>query len=64
MTDTKLRGLRLWLAVALMAPAAVLSASNWPEWRGPARTGVSDEKNLPEIEPARSRAQVEEGHPA
>ena len=27
---------------------AVLSGSDWPDWRGPARTGVSTEKGLPE----------------
>ena len=40
--------LSLVLSFALVAPAAaLLSGSDWPEWRGPARTGVSDEKGLP-----------------
>ncbi len=39
----------MWIAAALIAPATVvLSGSDWPEWRGPARTGVSTEKGLPE----------------
>ena len=39
----------MWIAAALLAPATVvLSGSDWPEWRGPARTGVSSEKGLPE----------------
>ena len=43
------RGVRVWIAAALLAPAtAVLSGSNWPEWRGPARTGSSTETGLPE----------------
>ena len=38
----------LLLAAAAAAPgAAALSSSDWPEWRGPARTGVSDATNLP-----------------
>src|SRR5688572_30502504 len=36
------------LFVALLAGAAVLQASDWPEWRGPNRDGVSTETNLPE----------------
>jgi len=40
---------RVWIAAALIAPATVvLNSSDWPEWRGPARTGVSTEKGLPE----------------
>jgi outer membrane protein assembly factor BamB len=35
----------LALAIALPA-AAVLSAADWPEWRGPARTGTSTETGL------------------
>ena len=43
------RGVRVWLTAALLAPATVaLSGSNWPEWRGPARTGASTETGLPE----------------
>jgi len=30
-----------------MAAAATLSAENWPQWRGPAKNGVSAEKGLP-----------------
>src|SRR5688572_10918124 len=46
--NMKNHAVRLWLAVALLAPAAaVLSGNDWPEWRGPGRTGVSAEKNLP-----------------
>ena len=40
---------RGWVAAALLLPAAaVLNASQWPEWRGPARTGSSTETGLPE----------------
>lgn len=36
------------MSLALIAPAAVvLSGSDWPEWRGPNRTGVSSETGLP-----------------
>ena len=36
------------VALALVIPAAVLlNGSDWPEWRGPARTGVSTEAPLP-----------------
>src|SRR5215218_9329692 len=36
------------ISLALMLPAAaMLRAADWPEWRGPARTGVSAEKDLP-----------------
>ena len=42
------RGLPAGLALALVLPAAaMLAASDWPEWRGPARTGVSAETGLP-----------------
>ena len=30
-----------------MATAATLSAENWPQWRGPAKNGVSTERGLP-----------------
>lgn len=33
--------------VAILNLTAAVSASNWPQWRGPAGSGVSDEKNLP-----------------
>ncbi|MDQ3489307.1 MAG: PQQ-binding-like beta-propeller repeat protein, partial [Acidobacteriota bacterium] len=43
------RGVRVWVAAALLLPAAaVLNGSDWPDWRGPARTGASTEKGLPE----------------
>ena len=36
------------LALALLLPAAAaLKGSDWPEWRGPARTGSSPETGLP-----------------
>src|SRR5262245_65918024 len=36
------------LALALLLPAAVaLRGSDWPEWRGAARTGTSTETGLP-----------------
>ena len=34
------------LTVALVT-AATLSADEWPQWRGPLGTGVSNEKDLP-----------------
>jgi len=38
----------LWLLVALVVPAAVIvNGADWPEWRGPARTGTSSETGLP-----------------
>jgi len=33
--------------LAALAVAAPVFADNWPQWRGPAGTGVSAEKNLP-----------------
>ena len=43
------QGVRVWVAAALLLPAtAVLSGADWPEWRGPARTGASAETGLPE----------------
>src|SRR5688500_20662 len=49
MTFAALRGVRAWVAAAVLAPAtAMLSASDWPEWRGPARTGASTETGLPD----------------
>lgn len=39
---------RLFLAAALVLfSVAVTQADNWPQWRGPSRDGVSQEKNLP-----------------
>lgn len=38
----------LWLMIALVVPAgAILRGADWPDWRGPARTGVSTETGLP-----------------
>ena len=38
----------VWLMLGLVLPAtAVLRGADWPEWRGPARTGVSTETGLP-----------------
>jgi outer membrane protein assembly factor BamB len=43
------RGIRVWLAAVLLLPAAaVLNGADWPDWRGPARTGASSETGLPE----------------
>ena len=40
--------IRILLSLALVVPAAVvLRGADWPEWRGPARTGTSTETNLP-----------------
>ena len=40
--------LGIWVtAASLVSATAVLSGSDWPEWRGPSRNGVSTEKNLP-----------------
>ena len=40
--------LPLCLVAALMVPAtAILRGADWPDWRGPARTGVSAETGLP-----------------
>ena len=39
---------RTFVMLALIVPAAVsLRGADWPEWRGPARTGVSTETGLP-----------------
>jgi len=37
----------LLLVVALSLTAAVSSAENWPQWRGPSLNGLSGERNLP-----------------
>ena len=43
------RGVRLWAAAVMLLPAtAVLGGADWPEWRGPARTGASTETGLAE----------------
>jgi outer membrane protein assembly factor BamB len=44
------RKMTLTLVIALFTFAsslAVVSADNWPQWRGPALNGISSEKNLP-----------------
>jgi outer membrane protein assembly factor BamB len=42
------RYLPVWIALALAVPAAVIiRGSDWPDWRGPARTGVSADTGLP-----------------
>ena len=33
--------------VVLISVAAVTPAANWPQWRGPDGSGISNEKNLP-----------------
>jgi outer membrane protein assembly factor BamB len=38
---------RTLFAIVLASSAVSLSADNWPHWRGPARNGLSTEKNLP-----------------
>lgn len=35
------------LIVAIILTTATFARGNWPQWRGPAGQGVSDEKNLP-----------------
>ena len=43
-----LRRLSLLLAIGIVIPAAtLLSGADWPDWRGPARTGTSTETGLP-----------------
>jgi outer membrane protein assembly factor BamB len=43
-----LRSLRIIAPVALVLSAtAVMRGSDWPDWRGPARTGVSPDTGLP-----------------
>ena len=37
-----------WRSGAAQSPARAKSGSDWADWRGPARSGVSTEKNLPE----------------
>jgi outer membrane protein assembly factor BamB len=37
----------VFTAAASFTMVATLSAANWPQWRGPAGQGVSDERNLP-----------------
>ncbi len=41
------RYLVLWLLVALLVPAAaIVRGADWPDWRGPRRTGVSADTGL------------------
>jgi outer membrane protein assembly factor BamB len=48
MTAVSSRRVQVVLSLLLLVPAAaVISGSDWPEWRGPARTGVSTETGLP-----------------
>ena len=48
MTSHDSRRLPVWLVLMLAFPVvAILHGSDWPDWRGPARTGVSEETNLP-----------------
>jgi outer membrane protein assembly factor BamB len=43
-----LRRVPLVFSVAMLVPAAaILTGADWPEWRGPARSGVSTETGLP-----------------
>src|SRR5262245_6712538 len=35
------------IALSTVATLNIVSADNWPQWRGPALNGVSGEKNLP-----------------
>jgi outer membrane protein assembly factor BamB len=41
------QGLRLGAVLALMIGGSV-AAADWPQWRGPKGTGITDDKNLPE----------------
>ena len=44
------------LGVSLIVPAAaLLRGADWPDWRGPARTGVSTETGLADDVVARGR---------
>jgi outer membrane protein assembly factor BamB len=48
MTSHDSRRLPVWLVLVLALPVvAILHGSDWPDWRGPARTGISEETNLP-----------------
>jgi outer membrane protein assembly factor BamB len=44
---TRTRLYTLALAAALVGTSAVISAENWPQWRGPNSQGVSSETALP-----------------
>src|SRR5262245_7087864 len=39
--------MRSFIAIVLIAVASIAPASDWPQFRGPNGSGVSDEKNLP-----------------
>jgi outer membrane protein assembly factor BamB len=48
MNAHSIRYLPAWLLVALVLPAAaIVRGADWPDWRGPERTGVSTETGLP-----------------
>src|SRR3954463_1415250 len=48
MKPSIVRPIPLWLVLMLALPVvAILHGSDWPDWRGPARTGISEETNLP-----------------
>jgi outer membrane protein assembly factor BamB len=48
MTNLLCKYLKVFLSVLLITPALASSlASDWAEWRGPARDGISHEKGLP-----------------
>jgi outer membrane protein assembly factor BamB len=48
MKPQRIRRPHAWLMLGLfVAATAALRAADWPEWRGPARTGVSAETGLP-----------------
>ena len=47
MTRTFRLSVAFCLAVLALPGAVLLSGADWPEWRGPQRTGVSSESNLP-----------------
>src|SRR5256885_127113 len=36
----------LWQLVAIIFPTLSLPAADWPQWRGPRRTGISQETGL------------------
>ena len=42
------RALPVWIVVAgILSATAVIRGSDWPDWRGPSRTGVSTDTGLP-----------------
>src|SRR3954452_4880384 len=48
MKPSIVRPIPLWLVLMLALPVvAILHGSDWPDWRGPARTRISEETNLP-----------------